>query len=333
MLKRQLDWTSFADAGHPLRQMNPMRPFILWFNKRRMHNFIGPEIDRQWAEIRKGTCSSSSRSIVSLALEEYASSARREGKSLPQELDSAFRATLVAQAVILLVAGQDPTSTPLVFCVHLLYTHKAALAKLRNELDEVFGTDTSPSHISALIEKDPQRLNNLPFALAIIKETLRLYPPLSIVRDGQPGLTLTDDAGTVFPTEGCKIWVLHSGIQRNPKYFVDPDVFLPERWLVDPGDALCPPKGAWRPFEFGSRTCIGQPLALLEMKILLLMLARSYEIEAAYGEADAKDVGGSDDIGCGDGLRHERAPYPTFGQGLATRPNDGYPFTVRNVKC
>ena len=298
-----------------------------------MHNLIGPEIDRQYGEIRKGTHSPKSKSIVSLALKEYAASAKREGKAVPQKLDGAFRATLVAQAVILLVAGQDPTSTPLIFCLHLLYTHKAALTKLRSELNEVFGTDTSPSHISALIKQDPQRLNSLPYTLAIIKETLRLYPPLSIVRDGQPGLTLTDDAGAVFPTKDCKIWVLHSGIQRNPKYFVHADDFIPERWVAEPGDALYPPKRAWRPFEFGPRTCIGQPLALLEMKILLLMLARSFEIEAAYGEGEAGGMGESENEGCGDGLRREKAPYPTFGQGLATRTNDGYPFRVRTVNC
>lgn len=333
MLKRQLDWTTFSDAGHPLRRLNPMRPVILWLNKRRMHNFIGPEINRQYAELLTSTHSPNSRSIVSFALEEYAASARREGKSTPEKLDSAFRATLVAQAVILLVAGQDPTSTPLVFCLHLLYTHKAALVQLRSEHNEVFGTDASPSHISTLIEQNPRRLNSLPFTLAIIKETLRLYPPLSIVRDGQPGLTLTDDTGTVFPTEGCKIWVLHSGIQRNPKYFVDPDDFRPERWLAEPGDALYPLKGAWRPFEFGPRTCIGQPLAILEMKIVLLMVARSFEIEAAYSEERTRGVKHGNNS-CGDhGLRRERAPYPTFGKGLATRPSEGYPCIVRAVNC
>ncbi|KAL1612158.1 hypothetical protein SLS60_000382 [Paraconiothyrium brasiliense] len=332
MLKSQLDWTSFSDAGHPLRQLNPVRPFILWFNKQRMHNLIGPEIDKQYTEIQRGIHSSETfKPIVALALEEYAESVRKEGKSIPQKLDSAFKATLIAQAVILLIAGQDPTTTPLVFCLHLLYTHKAALARLRSELDEVFGIDASPSHITALLQHDPQRLNSSPFILAIIKETLRLYPPLSIVRDGQPGLTLTDDAGTVFPTEGCKIWVLHSGMQRNPKYFLNPDDFLPERWLAQPGDPLYPLKEAWRPFEFGPRTCIGQPLAVLEMKIVLLMLARNFEIEAAYGEGQPREMRPGEDMSRCDGLRSEKAPYPTFGQGLATRPNDGYPFVVGTV--
>lgn len=330
MLKRQLDWTTFADAGNPLRSMNPLRLVGLWYNERQMHNFIGPEIDRQYAEIIEGTHIPSSKSIVSYALEEYAATARREGKAVPEKLDSAFRATLVAQTVILLIAGQDPTSTPLIFCMHLLYKHKEALARLRKEHDDVFGTDASPLNISQIIEQDPSLLNSLPFTLAVFKETLRLYPPLSIVRAGQPGLTITDDDGNVFSTEGCKVWVLHSGIQRNPKYFVDPDDFRPERWLAEPGDALYPVKGAWRPFEFGPRTCIGQPLAILEMKIVLLMVARNFEIEAVYSE-DRESVSGKDSYR--DGWRREKknAAYPTFGQGLATRLSEGYPCLVRAV--
>lgn len=330
MLMRQLDWTTFSDAAHPLRQLNPIRPFILWINKRRMHNFIGSEIDRQYAELCRGMNIEKSKSIVSLALMEYAASTTKEGKSLPKNLDTAFRATLVAHTMILLIGGQDPTSTPLIFGLHLLFTHTDVLFRLRKEIDDAFGENASPSYISARMQEDTQVLSNLPFTLAIIKETLRLYPPVSLVRDGEPGLTLTDDGGTVFPTEGCKIWVLHSGIQRNPKYFVDGDSFVPERWLAEPGDPLYPPKGAWRPFEFGSRACIGQPLAILEMKIMLIMVARSYDIEAAYSD---DHLGGTmaDDHHCSDGLRREKAPYPTFGQGLGTRPNDGYPYIVRAV--
>lgn len=47
-------------------------------------------------------------------------------------------------------------------------------------------------------------------------------------------------------------------------------------------------KDAWRPFEKGPRTCIGQELALLEMKIIMVMTLRYFDIKADYEEWDRK---------------------------------------------
>lgn len=64
--------------------------------------------------------------------------------------------------------------------------------------------------------------------------------------------------------------------------------FLPERWLVGDGDPLCAPKDGhvWRPFELGPMACIGQELAMMELKMALLVTAREVEFEAALEEWD-----------------------------------------------
>lgn len=49
---------------------------------------------------------------------------------------------------------------------------------------------------------------------------------------------------------------------------------------------LHPIKGAWRPFEHGPRSCIGQELAMLEMKVILVLTVRTFEIELVYEELD-----------------------------------------------
>lgn len=48
------------------------------------------------------------------------------------------------------------------------------------------------------------------------------------------------------------------------------------------------PKDSWRPFERGPRACIGQELALLEMKIILAMTLRDYTFKPDYEEWDRK---------------------------------------------
>lgn len=63
----------------------------------------------------------------------------------------------------------------------------AALAKIRTEHNDVFGTD--PETAEATILKDPHILNNLPFTIAVIKETLRLFPVVTTTRQGIPGFT------------------------------------------------------------------------------------------------------------------------------------------------
>ena len=59
---------------------------------------------------------------------------------------------------------------------------------------------------------------------------------------------------------------------------------------MQPGDELYPIKGAWRPFEFGPRNCIGQELALLEMKLVLVLAVRQFDLSMPYEEWDQQHL-------------------------------------------
>ena len=84
----------------------------------------------------------------------------------------------------------------------------------------------------------------------------------------------------------CLVWSSPHTIQRSPDFWPRPDEFLPDRWLVQPGHELYPIKGAWRPFEFGPRNCIGQELALLEMNLVLVLAIRQFHFSMPYDEWD-----------------------------------------------
>jgi hypothetical protein len=103
---------------------------------------------------------------------------------------------------------------------------------------------------------------------------------------------------------------------RSPLEFPNPHLFLPQRFL--PADFPFPPKStstftsppapntttppnpnaqsinpdAYRPFERGPRNCIGQELALLELKVILVLLVRRFSFREAYVELDARRSGG-----------------------------------------
>ncbi|KAF2262225.1 cytochrome P450 [Lojkania enalia] len=323
VLKRQVEWVAFGQIVDPWKTYNPMRPFIVWNNNRLMRKYIGAEIDRRFAEIKNKDRSVSTehkrgpKSIISLALEGYLQQAGKDGR-LPSSLDTAFRDAAISQIIVFMIAGHETTSTTICMAIHSLSTNQAALTRIRAEHDEVFGKDSSPSYLIALIRDQPERLNQLPYTLAIIRETLRLYPPASKILMGSPSINLTDDDGKTYPTTGYKVWAVHTAIHRNPKYWPDPDAFIPERWLAKEGDPLYPVKGAWRPFEFGVRNCIGQTLAVMEVKVALLMLAREFNFSPAY-PADAPEMWGS-------------KAHLVKTKGLGGKPSDSYPCTVTLAK-
>jgi cytochrome P450 len=197
-----------------------------------------------------------------------------------------FKKLVIPQLRMFLYAGHDTTSSTLLYCCYLLSKHPSVLKKVREEHNEVFGTDFSTDHCQQIINSNPALLNQIPYTLAVIKEVLRIFPPAASLRDGRPGLMLTDEEGQQHPTENCHIWTLSLVIHHSPDVFVRAGEFIPERWLVGPQDPLHPTKGSWRAFEWGPRACIGQTLAQMELKIGLVMTARMFDITPAYDEWD-----------------------------------------------
>jgi hypothetical protein len=89
-------------------------------------------------------------------------------------------------------------------------------------------------------------------------------------------------------------------------------------------DPLYPSKGAWRAFEHGSRNCIGQILAMTEIKMIVVLVLREFDGREAYEEWDG--------VGKGKGMakraRGERA-YQVTGGGGGQHPADRYPCRVQ----
>ena len=117
------------------------------------------------------------------------------------------------------------------------------------------------------------------------------------------------------------VWPVSHAIQRSPDLWHEPEKFIPERWLVKEGDPLFPTKGAWRPFEFGPRHCIGVELAMIETKIIMALMLRKFDIRTAYEEVDA--ASGKDELRTTpDGERAYQVRIAT------AKPVDGMPARV-----
>jgi cytochrome P450 len=132
-------------------------------------------------------------------------------------------------------------------------------------------------------------LQKMVYLSAVIKETLRLFPPAGSARwaDQGEGLHLRLRDGSEISGEGMVIYICHYGVQRDRLAFGDDaDEWRPERWLGDTDTSMESgekdakigsggiPASAWRPFERGPRNCIGQELANLEARVILACLVR-----------------------------------------------------------
>jgi len=289
-----------------------------------MNRYLDKEIDKRFEELAgsrgsfPGEPRSQSRSIIALAMDKYLQDV--EDKDGLSKL--AFRQLAKPQLRMFLYAGHDTTSSTLLYCYLLLSRHPEAMSKVRTEHSKVFGSDFSIENINRTIANDPTLLNQIPYTLAIIKEVLRIFPPAGSIRHGRPNLYLADESGRRYPTEGCHIWTLTLAMHHSPDVFVQPEKFIPDRWLVGPNDPLYPKKASWRPFEWGPRACIGQTLAQLELKVALVMTARMFDVAPAYEEWDeryprkgVKSVDGN------------RAYQAEMGGGGA-HPVDGFPVRI-----
>ncbi|KAL6237509.1 putative sterigmatocystin biosynthesis P450 monooxygenase stcS [Aspergillus navahoensis] len=271
-LQRQIEWASFGTTFNPFKRYLTIRPLVLWYNNRLMNRFIDQEVHRAYHE----QSDRQSKSVISLALREYL---KEQDGNLAD-----FKRRVAPQLRAFLFAGRDTTSSTLLYTFYLLSRHPDALARVRSEHDQVFGAHHRQTHEK--IHQDAHLLNQLPYTTAVLKETLRLFPPSASMREGRPGVELTDDNGQVYPTAGCNVWTLTVALHHNSTHWTEVESFIPERWLVGPEDPLYPAKGAWRAFEFGPRSCIGQTLAMLELRVALAMTLREFDVVPAYEEWD-----------------------------------------------
>ncbi|KAL8809789.1 MAG: hypothetical protein Q9223_002882 [Gallowayella weberi] len=284
-LRDQLKWMPLHRDLNLFREYNPMKFIVYRKNTRIMNRYLDKLLEQRFETRQREEMTASKRSkpIIDLALDTYL---KETGQSGASALPKQFKRSAIDQFKTFLFAGHDTTSSTACYIVHLLSKHPAVLDKVCQEHDEVYGSDTSKT--AKAITEDPYSLNRLPYTMAVLKEVLRLHPPVSTARRGDPNTHILFD-GKQYPTEGFFVWPVSYAMHRQPELWPNPEEFIPERFLAKEGDPLFPPKGAWRAFEHGPRNCIGQELAYIELKIFMVLTLRDFDIRPAYEDRDKLD--------------------------------------------
>lgn len=265
---------------------NPWSWVKIWLNTRAMDGFLLPFIHERLDARAKLEASGDTEeakkrphTLVENLVKSMADDKEDESTFIPYALGETKHA---------FVAGHETTAFTISYVYLVLSQKPEVLARMRQEHDEILGSDTASA-----LRASPHLLNSLTYTNAVIKETMRIHTNVGTLRQGTASFNLYGPPGSgyegvCFPTEGCVVWDGNFAIHRNPDFWERPLEFLPERWLTtDEKDPLYPPKDAWRPFVQGARNCVGQHLAMTEIKMVLAMTVREFEIECAWDEWDA----------------------------------------------
>jgi cytochrome P450 len=168
-----------------------------------------------------------------------------------------------------LIAGHETTALSLSYTLSLLSQHPTAREEVRAEARDVVGN-------GPLTHED---VDALPATMRAYREALRLYPPAWSVfrRADSPA-----DLGGYRLNGGSALMIPLWSIQRDGRYFDEPEQFDPSRWARrDPGSV-----DAYMPFSVGPHACIGQQFALKGATLTLARLVSQFDIDVAPTELD-----------------------------------------------
>ncbi|MEU9236150.1 cytochrome P450 [Streptomyces subrutilus] len=174
------------------------------------------------------------------------------------------------EAVTMWAVGQETISTTLSWTWHLLSASPGARSMLEAELDRVL-----KGRAPAIEDYE-----HLTVTRQIIREVLRLYPPLWLL----PSVAGRDAtlAGVSIPSGTVVCWSPWV-TQRDPRWFPDAAEFRPERW--HPNRPEREADRAWFPFGSGPRACLGAHFALTTATLLVATIAQRFRLEIPTGPA------------------------------------------------
>ncbi len=174
------------------------------------------------------------------------------------------------------MAGSDTTATSIRAILLAIISNPGIYAKLQREIDTAAsGTISSP-----ITDVEARKL---PYLQACIMEGLRHFPPTAQLRERvtpPEGAKINDYSipGGVFI--GFNTW----GLQLDPIYGPDPEIFRPERWLTEDRERLMEMRRVHELiFGYGNTKCLGAPIAALNLNKVFVevgsKLDKKYRIE------------------------------------------------------
>ncbi len=169
---------------------------------------------------------------------------------------------IIDEITTLIIAGHETTASSLNWTWYLLGEHPEMEARLHAEID---ATEEVPVPSLPAMEA-------LTFSHNVIREALRLYPPVWVV---SRRTIEADSLGGYTVPPGTDVFFSPYFVHRHPEFWSNAESFDPDRFLaVDEAR----PRLTYIPFSAGAHHCIGETLAIFEMLVHLNRFARRFRL-------------------------------------------------------
>jgi len=153
----------------------------------------------------------------------------------------------------------------LTWTLFLLAQHPRVMEELMAELDQVLAGELPGK----------EQLEQLPFLECVIKESMRILPPVPFtIRAANRPTTI----GPYPVPQGPRVICSHYLTHHMPEIYPEPESFRPERWRT-----IDPSQYEYLPFSAGPRACIGAMFAMQVLKISLATMLQKFRFKVVPG--------------------------------------------------
>lgn len=168
------------------------------------------------------------------------------------------------QLLTLFMAGHETTSNALTWAWYVISQNPTAEQKMHAELDTVLA-----GRLPTLAD-----LHQLPYTEMVLKEAMRLYPPVWTLnlREATEDTTI----GEYAVPKGSMVFIAPYVMHRQERYWENPTAFIPERFAPENEAEI--PRYIYMPFGAGARVCIGNSFAMMEAHLILATIAQQYKL-------------------------------------------------------
>lgn len=175
------------------------------------------------------------------------------------------------------LGGYETSSNSLGFVSAILARRPDLQDRTSIEVEQVVGADKLTF----------DHVKYLPTIEAVVKEALRLYPPVFALPGHVVKTPITLCGYDFQPRQ--RIIVCPYATHRDPRWFANPHEFRPDRWLD--GSTQNMPRFAWIPFGGGPRVCYGQNFAMAEMALVLAVMTHRFKFSLPAGSSNDLKTG------------------------------------------
>jgi cytochrome P450 len=177
------------------------------------------------------------------------------------------------EVMTIFLAGHETTANALTWTFYLLSQNPVIESRLHKELHSIVGEDGDGEHNTSITVDDVPKLE---YTNKILIESMRLYPPAWTL--GRQAINDYSVGKYVIPA-GSIILMSQYVMHRDQRYFPEPDRFYPDRWTQEFKRRL--PRFCYFPFGGGSRSCVGEPFALIEATLLIAIICKNWKMRLA----------------------------------------------------